>query len=239
MSYIKNLSALLEYFSDQMAAIPGFLDPETIQEIGNVDDWSAKDNMFHSLVWATRRLEMLNTISAGDTWDDVDYGDFEDANRDIFAEYRDKSWEDLQVMISTTYQDGLAYLTSIDEKELQRKKEGDERAFWRIMADNFITHPMLHIWEILQKADQMDKLIEIFGDNYTKMLRKLDSSDNWQGLIDYNYACLMSLSGEHSRAIKSLKKALELNPQLVEWSQQDPDLNPIRDLDDYRALYED
>jgi tetratricopeptide (TPR) repeat protein len=222
-----------------MAAVPGYLTDEEFKEVGKEDDWSAKDNLFHALVWATRRLDMLKTISAGDSWIDVDYGDFEDANREIFKEYRDKSWEDMREMSSTTYQDGLAYLASIDESELQRKKDNDERPFWRIIADNFITHPMIHIWEILQDAGQTEDLIDIFGEKFTKMLRKLDSSDNWQGLIDYNYACILSLSGDYNKAIKSLKNSLELNPQLIEWSQQDPDLEPLRNLEDYQALYKD
>jgi hypothetical protein len=97
---------------------------------------------------------------------------------------------------------------------------------------------MIHIWEILQKSDRIDILIDMFGKEYTAMLRKLDSSDNWQGLVDYNFACLLSLSGDQLQALTTLKNALELNPELIEWSKEDPDLAALRGLDDYQALYQ-
>jgi tetratricopeptide (TPR) repeat protein len=239
MSNKQDLKILFEYFRDQMTAVPNFLETQTLEEVGQEDDWSAKDNLFHALVWASNRLEMLETLTSGKTWNEIDHGDYKDINREIFYEYRDKSWEDLGKMITTTYKRGMSYLDAINDAELGRKMENDDRAFWLILAHNFLTHPMIHIWEILQKANQIDKLIEIFGKEYTDMLRKLDRSDNWQGLVDYNYACLLSLSGQQTKALASLKNALELNPQLIEWSKEDPDLESVRDLEDYRSLYKD
>jgi hypothetical protein len=55
----------------------------------------------------------------------------------------------------------------------------------------------------------------------------------------YNMACMYSLSGNLNAAVEELRHALQLRPDLTEWSKQDPDLNPLRDRDDFKALYSD
>jgi len=238
MTIKENLAILLSYFQEQMAAVKGYLQPEMLREIGREDKWSAKDNMIHALVWANRRAEMLETIVRGEPWIDTDYGDFNDTNREIFEEHRDKIWDDVQVLVSSTYKRGLVFIDLASDEQLLQKKEGDDRPFWRIIADNFITHPMIHVWELLQKSGRTDTLIEIFGENFAEMLQKLDPSDHWQGLIEYNQACLFALSGELTKSINALEKALKLNPDLTEWSKQDADLEAIRALPAYQALYD-
>ena len=239
MTQKKDLFELLTYVSEVMASIQGHLTPEMIVQSGDVDDWTAKDNMFHSLSWSNNRLDMLETIERGENWIDIDYGDFTDINREIYEEYKDKTWDDVQVMIGTTYRRGLSYLDRVNDKSLLEMKEGDERPFWRILTDNFVTHPMLHIWDLLQKSSRGEKLIEIFDEDFADRLRKLDASDDWLGTVDYNQACLYSLSGDHKKAITYLEKGLKLNPGLIEWSKQDSDLDPLRELPGYLEIYED
>jgi hypothetical protein len=38
-------------------------------------------------------------------------------------------------------------------------------------------------------------------------------------------------------AISNLRESYGLNPSLVEWSKQDPDLDPIREMPEFQALY--
>jgi hypothetical protein len=237
MNRNKDLTKLLFYVSDLMASIQSYLTSELLDRSGKVDNWSAKDNIFHSLVWSNNRLDMLETIERDENWTDVDYGDFSEINREIYEEHKNKSWDDLQLMIGTTYQRGLAYINRASEETLLEKKEGDERPFWRIVADNFVIHPMLHIWDLLQKSGRDDLMIENFGDDFSNMLRKLDTSEDWLGTIDYNQACLFSLSGNLEKAITKLGKALKLNSGLIDWSKQDSDLDPLRELPEFLELY--
>jgi hypothetical protein len=44
--------------------------------------------------------------------------------------------------------------------------------------------------------------------------------------------------GEKEKAIERLKQALDLNPELTEWSKEDPDLASIREEPECLALYE-
>jgi hypothetical protein len=72
----------------------------------------------------------------------------------------------------------------------------------------------------------------------TSQLTSLDDSPDWQGTIRYNNACSYSLLGDRETAIDELREALKLDPGLTEWSQQDPDFEPIRGEARYKALYE-
>jgi len=239
MTHKKVLSELLTYMNKVMASTESYLPSEFLNMVGTAEEWSAKDNIYHALVWATRRLDMLETVERDETWVETDYGDFYDANQEIYEEYKDRSWDEVKKMTSSTYQRGQAYLDRINEEILLDKIEGDERPFWRILADNFVTHPMLHIWDLLQKSGRGDKVVEIFGEKLAKMLRKLDNSNNWQGLIDYNLACVYSLSGELKKSVETLAEALKKNPLLTDWSKEDPDLDALRELPGYLELYQD
>jgi tetratricopeptide (TPR) repeat protein len=71
------------------------------------------------------------------------------------------------------------------------------------------------------------------------LLAPLDDTPRWRGIAKYNLACFYALSGEKEQAIQILNQALELAPDLTEWSQQDPDFANIRDDSAYQALYAD
>jgi hypothetical protein len=55
--------------------------------------------------------------------------------------------------------------------------------------------------------------------------------------VQYNLACHYALSGEIETAIEKLREALEMNPELTEWSKEDADLACLREEPGYRALY--
>jgi len=238
MSLNEDLKKLLRYMEDQLAGFPDLLSPEQLDLTGKADAWSAKDNLFHSLEWADRRLEILETLERGESWDDIDYGDFDEANREIFEEHRYKSWEDLQAGIRNTYSGIAKYLDRISVDTLLSSLENEDRTFWRSIADNYVLHPMIHVWGYLVEIGYTDKLAPIFGEEFADLLLELDDSGNWQGLTQYNQACIYALTGKLEKSLTTLGKALKLNPGLKEWSQQDSDLAAIRDKPEYMKLYE-
>lgn len=236
MTRKQSLLELLAYFQEQISAVEGILPPELLQASGKEDDWSAKDNLFHAVYWAGSRLEMLETISRGEPWEEADHGDFTEVNREIFERFRDRSWTDLQGMIAETYRGGKRFLEQHSEEALAEKTPGDERPVWRVMADNFLNHPMIHIWQLLQSSGLTERISEMFGSRYAGMLRGLDQGEGWLSTIDYNQACLLVLSGKYQDALPLLERAFRASPQLKEWSREDTDLDPLRNLDEFQKL---
>jgi hypothetical protein len=54
----------------------------------------------------------------------------------------------------------------------------------------------------------------------------------------YNLACFYAVNGQADQALALLPEALRLQPDVVEWSKEDPDLVSLHGLPAYQALYE-
>jgi hypothetical protein len=108
---------------------------------------------------------------------------------------------------------------------------------WREILGNIYMHPIIHLSEWYIKRGNPARAAETYQE-MTRQVISLDDSPGWQGTIRYNNACSFSLLGDKETAINELREALKLNPDLTEWSRQDPDFEPIRSEDGYKALYE-
>ena len=237
MSLNKRLIRLLDYMYQQIIAFQDLL-PEDIQNaVGTEDDWSAKDNIFHALFWAQRRLDILETYEKGEEWEDTGFDHFDDENKVIFQEHKDRTWQDAIQMAEGTYQGMIAYLERTSEEYLRETLEEEERTVWRGIVDNFSSHPMIHLWEMLVAVDKIDTLVEMFGDDYFEMLLEVDDSEAFQGGVYYNRACLLALTGNPEKAVELLGIALKMVPALIEWSTQDSDLDTLREMPEFQALY--
>jgi len=102
---------------------------------------------------------------------------------------------------------------------------------------NAYIHAMaMHLGPLLIERGEKEYATEL-QEKAAKLLSELDESQSWQGAVRYNLACHYALAGETETAIEELREALELNPELTEWSKEDSDLASIREEPDYEALY--
>jgi tetratricopeptide (TPR) repeat protein len=58
-----------------------------------------------------------------------------------------------------------------------------------------------------------------------------ENPDVWQGY--YNAACFEALTGNDDAAIDQLKRAIELDPQALEYAANDSDFDSLRDRPDF------
>jgi tetratricopeptide (TPR) repeat protein len=56
------------------------------------------------------------------------------------------------------------------------------------------------------------------------------------GSLHYNLACLEASAGDRDAALASLRRAVELRPELANWAHEDDDLQSLRDDPEFRAL---
>ncbi|MBN2298779.1 MAG: tetratricopeptide repeat protein [Deltaproteobacteria bacterium] len=52
----------------------------------------------------------------------------------------------------------------------------------------------------------------------------------------YNMACTYAIMGDQARALSALKKAHALNPQVVQWAAEDPDLRSLEGIAEFEAI---
>ena len=96
---------------------------------------------------------------------------------------------------------------------------------------------MFHLWEYLEKHGYSDLIPDLFGERFFEKMQALHDDDGWRGSVYYNLACHYALTGDKDKAVENLAHALRLKPGLTEWSQQDSDLDSIRETEGYKAIF--
>lgn len=240
MSLKTRFANLLHYLRDVQLAFADHLTEEERATAGTEQHWSAKDTLFHNMVWANFHLTRLQAFERDGVWPErEDGGDFDKSNREIFEEYRNKTWDEAYAMVRDTYAAADAYLARTSEDELltEIEFEGKQYEKWRVIAADHIVHPMIHLWEYLHKHHHDDVLADVFGEPFLASLVEVSDDPGWRGTQLYNVACIRALSGQTQQAIADLRAGLQLAPSLIDWSKEDPDLDSLRDDPAYQALY--
>ena len=204
---------------------------------GTFENWSAKDCIAHNAYWRKHHAEDVLTVLAGKNPAPTDD---DQINKEVYSRYKDQSWEAVDTLVDTSLKRMGEAISSISEDDLQRDDFypwEQDRPLWREVVGNIYTHPVIHMSEWHIKRGHPDRAAAMYQE-MTGQLTSLDDSPEWQGTIRYNNACSFSLLGDKETAINELREALKLNPGLTEWSQKDPDFEPIRSEAGYQALYE-
>jgi tetratricopeptide (TPR) repeat protein len=92
---------------------------------------------------------------------------------------------------------------------------------------------MVHYADYYRRRGWLAKATQL----YEASVAAVTDWPEWYGLARYNLACFYALSGQTDKAIPELREALQLRPDLLEWSKQDTDLASLRDDPAYQALY--
>jgi hypothetical protein len=238
MSKKDKLTKLLHLIRDYQLAFDGYLSEADRDEVGTADSWSAKDDLAHSMFWANFALARMEAHERSEPEPPREYKDYEDQNKVTFEEYKDASWEEVKEMIRDSYAAVDAYIDRVGEAGLLETPDGRPYPNWQDIASSYIVHPGIHLWTYLEKRGYGELREQIMGTPFFEEMLALDDGDEWRGANYYNMACNLALTGQSGEAIELLEEALRLRPDLVEWSKEDADLDSLRELPHYQALYE-
>jgi tetratricopeptide (TPR) repeat protein len=232
----KLLDLLRRGYEEEQAFVRRLSDAERSYR-GTPEQWSAKDLVAHLHSWKTRTLQRLEALEHGET--PPSFSDWDAENAAIYAAHHDRPWDDVLRESTQVYRDLVAKVQAFSEDELvdaQRFPTLNGQPLWRSFTGNGYSHPLAHLAEFYARHGQQDYATRL-QETGAEMLAALDDSDSWRGTALYNLACYYAIVGQKDKAITQLGQALRLNPDLVEWSTQDPDFASIRDDAGYRALY--
>jgi len=231
------LSNLLEQSYQAGKDFIAGLSDEEREADGSFEAWTAKDILAHIEHWKKHHADNLLGGLEGEIPAQIEDG--EQANEQVYSQYREQPWAEIEALMQRSYEQTKKALSAFGEDDLDRNDlfswQG-ERPLWRMMVGNIYIHPIIHLAEWYNKKGNQGRVAEMYQE-MNRLTAELDDSPEWQGTIRYNSACRYSLLGEKERAIQLLGEALALNPNLKEWSQQDSDLDPIREEAGYKALY--
>lgn len=200
---------------------------------GTIDQWSAKDLIAHNAAWKDDMYRRL----AGEELPPID--DLEVINAELFAAYQDKPWDELvnftlfvQAILEST-------VAGLEPEELDGYKPlgwPEGTPVWRSIAGTTCIHPLVHLSENAIERGDAQHAVQL-QKNAVPVLQEIDDSPQWRSNLVYNLACQYALAGDSQNAILQLGEALRLNPDLAEWSQQDSDLDSLREHPAYQVLY--
>jgi hypothetical protein len=207
--------------------------------IGTLEDWSAKDVISHIAAWKARLADNLLAVSEGRPPTQTE--DLDLQNAIFFEEHHHKTWDEVLSVAAGAFERFLTQVELLGEEELVSCEifpwQG-ERPLWRLIVGNGFIHPIAHMAEFHRNRGDREQAGEMIGE-MARSMAGLDDASAWQGAVKYNLACHHSLLGDAAQAIRELQESLVLNPDLVDWSKQDPDLDAIRDEPEYQAIYGD
>jgi hypothetical protein len=231
------LTELLQKGHDVENEFIAALSDQERQASGSLEHWTAKDTLAHNAYWRKHHAEDVLAVLAGESPVEVED---DHINAEVYSRYKDQSWEEVDTLVEAGLKRMGEALAALSEDDLQRRdfypwEQG--RPLWREIVGNIYTHPIIHLSDWHIKRGDPSRAARMYQE-MTAQLTGLDDSPEWQGTIRYNNACSFSLLGDKETAIHELREAFKLNPGLMEWSQQDTDLEPIRGEAEYKALFE-
>jgi tetratricopeptide (TPR) repeat protein len=203
---------------------------------GTYEKWSAKDAVAHMAYWQGHRAAVLAARARGEE-PPPSPGHYEQANAACFQRFCNCSWDEVQAFADAAHAKLVEAVRALPEKMLAAPPEvAGARTPWQDIVNTGYTHPLIHIAEFYIAQGQPHRAGQLWPE-WSELVAPLDDSADWQGLVHYNVACGLALSGNPDAAIVELRQALQLRPDLTAWSRQDSDLAAVRVKPEYRTLY--
>jgi hypothetical protein len=201
------------------------------------ETWAPKDLIGHITGWRQRYVSFLQTIADGEEPSRFENG--EETNLDIFKVYEPKSFDEILAEYKSVTQALMDAFDNIQEAQLLNSdliEWMSGRKLWNYIAFSEYWHPMDHLlkWYVAQEQTDMADRTQA---RILEDMSSLEDSPSWRGTNLYNDACYEALYGDKEQSVEILEEALSLNPELIEWSKQDSDLDSLREMKAFKAIY--
>jgi tetratricopeptide (TPR) repeat protein len=213
------------------------LTPAERQANGTLEAWAPKETLAHMAVWQERIAKNLTAGLHGG--EPIHYENYLELNDQDCLANSQLSFDECLTKVLTGQAMLRQLFDSLSESELLRVDVlpwQESRPVWKILVGNIVDHPVSHLCMLYNARGDQEKALQL-QEQTTQALLDLDSDPVWQGTARYNLACVYALSGRKEKAIQLLEESLKLNPQLIDWSQKDTDLDSLRQEPAYLALY--
>jgi tetratricopeptide (TPR) repeat protein len=238
MDAVELLAQLIELLNqarvEQQAMIDS-LSPQQRAAEGTPEHWSAKDVVAHVASWWRIQVERERALMAGQPVPPIDDAEINRRNALLVEQSRPHSWAQVNTEAQNAHDALVATLRGIEPQRLVNTIIAGRQA-WRSVLGNGFLHPQTHLAEYYRDQGDAAGASQIIEHSAELLLRYLPIPAV-QGMALYNIACAYATTGRPAEAIARLHAAFPLDPELVEWSHHDSDLDSLRALPAFKALY--
>jgi len=228
---------MLDLFSDMRQELDSLINGLTEEEKnakGSMAQWSVKDMLAHLAFWGSHFNEQITKAQAGEAVPMAgDY--YEILNDGVLLRNLDKPFETARAEERAAFEQTVNLLEGIDADDLCDPKYLDflnDRPLLDRALGTECWHVLLHVSDYFTQKGELAKA-EGMQVAYTD---KLKDFPGWRANAVYNLACFYSLHGMKEKAYENLEIAFRERPELKEWAQKDPDMKPICEEADFKAL---
>jgi len=233
----KLLAALTRAQADFQAFVAG-LSADERAAIGEETRWSAKDNIAHMAFWIGKTNEVFAAVRRGEeppASEDI----FQPINERVFAEWRSRPWDEILSAAQTAYAQLIADVEEASEGDLTDTKRFPSRQGQPLSSSALgsgIGHPAEHYAQYYLEHGAPERAIAV-QERVVAVTRDIFGPSEALGDAYYNLGCYYARHGQPDAAIDMVRQSFPLHPWLVGWSRQDTDLDSLRDLPAFQALY--
>jgi len=239
MSDIKSkLIAVIERGEADQAALVAELSDADKAAVGEPDHWAVKDQIAHLNFWRERTLRRLIAVRDG-TEPPGPSPDFQPENERNFANQQHTPWSEIIAESDRLFRETKQVILQLSDAQLTEPViigTAEIKLSERVVSD-FMEHPAEHLTQLYRERSEVARAeaqegatVEVIGELFGK-------NNTMYGYAIYNLGCFYARNGEMERAIAAVGEALPLIPSLVEWSRQDSDLDSLRNIPAFQALY--
>jgi hypothetical protein len=215
------------------------LSPADRVALGELHDWKPKDQIAHNNFWRRDAINRLHAFLEGgpppDTDDDLAWNDR------VFHEQRETPFERLVGETERIRAETGALIQRFSSDDLVQK----DRHPWQhgatmelIVLICWYDHPAEHWADVYLSRHEIDRALDLRQAVATTFRDLFPHLTKMYSVELYKLGVYSARGGRSARAISALREALTLNPSLVEQLGQDTDLDPLRALPGFQALFE-
>jgi tetratricopeptide (TPR) repeat protein len=227
------LLALLQLAHDEEQDVIGGLSEADRNEAGTPQHWSIKDNIAHLVFWRQHTIDRL----AGVLRDEGPFNaeEIERRNQQRFEEQQYRPWTEVLLDDESSHLKLIEQVQKLTDDDLM----STSRFTWqrdRLLLSSILINGYWHVQEHLVQfyldhgeREHARHSVEKLANALNDALKQRDGTSAARGDSLYNLACFYAKTNQLDEALPVLKESLQLNPDLVEWSHQDPDLVLLRE----------
>ncbi|MBA2677793.1 MAG: ClbS/DfsB family four-helix bundle protein [Ktedonobacteraceae bacterium] len=201
----------------------------SLEIIGEPDSWSAKDHVAHLTFWRQRLTLRLQAHFRTAPQPKIDH--FEQLNPIVFEENRYRAWLDILVESDQAYADLIEVTEQLSDEDLTASDRFDWMPDGMPLCLSFMgncyEHTQIHLGYYFLERHDLARATNVY-EVWTRNIVEAEVPRPLKGNILYNLACFYALNDQLEKAVTSLERALELAPELKEWSLKDSDLDALR-----------
>jgi hypothetical protein len=205
-------------------------------KVGQPNLWSPKDVLSHIAEWKSIMAQRLHAYRHDQ--DAPVYSSLDAKNAEIFENIHGLSWDEVTSSLRRSYAGLHSEVQLLSDEVLLAParfewQRGDP-LLTRIPFNAYV-HPLFHIAQLYVDRDDRpagDRLIETM----TSGMFTLDETPQWKGRWTYTRACYYAIAGDKPKAFADLREAFAIRPELIAWSQEDTDLQSLRNDSEFQAL---